>query len=77
MANAWNNAVSKNLPEGADTSESDFYECLNDSIQAVNLEKIIAPVMYALYYFDHDEVQKEEDQSGACADLIDMLKEFH
>ena len=32
MANAWNNAVSKNLPEGADTSESDFYECLNDSI---------------------------------------------
>ena len=54
MDRAWNNAVSKNLPEGAGTSQSDFYECMTNAVEAVDLIKIDPAIMYSLYHFDQD-----------------------
>ena len=55
MNSAWNNAVSKNLPEGAGTSQTDFQDCMTDAVEAVDLIKIDPAIMYSLYHFDQDE----------------------
>ena len=73
MKNAWNNGISKNLPEGASTSEDDFQNSMEDVLGAVNLNKMDPSVMYALYHFDMDDEQQQDDDGSQDDDDVNTL----
>ena len=55
MDNVWNNAVSKNLPEGSTVTQDEFLKMFTDAAEARDLCKIKEDVLEALYVYGNDD----------------------